>query len=37
MRFYFGDITGFGNYELLNSTMKGEVSDSDWMSKLGKQ
>jgi GWxTD domain-containing protein len=35
--FYFGDITGFGNYELLNSTMKGEVSDSDWMSKLGKQ
>jgi GWxTD domain-containing protein len=35
--FDFGDRTGFGNYELLNSTMKGEITQSDWMNELGKQ
>ena len=37
VNFYFGEITGFGNYELLNSTMRGETYDADWMSRLGKQ
>lgn len=32
--FVFGDLTGFGKYELLNSTKRGEYSDEDWQSRL---
>ncbi len=29
--FVFGDRTGFGSYELLHSTLVGEVKNQDWM------
>lgn len=32
--FIFGDITGFGNYELLHSTMRGEYKDENWMRRI---
>jgi GWxTD domain-containing protein len=32
--FYFGDVTGFGNYELLHSTKRGEVQDENWMRRI---
>lgn len=32
--FVFGDISGFGNYELLHSTKRGEVSDINYMQRL---
>ncbi len=32
--FVFGDLTGFGNYVLLNSTKRGEVSDANWKDRL---
>ena len=32
--FYFGDVTGYGNYELLNSTKRGEVRDDNWMRRI---
>lgn len=32
--FIFGDISGFGNYELLHSTKRGELQDSNWMRRL---
>lgn len=32
--FVFGDLTGFGKYELLHSTKRGEYSDSDWQNRL---
>lgn len=32
--FIFGDYTGFNNYELLHSTMRGEMQDPDWARKL---
>lgn len=35
--FIFGDITGFGNYELLNSTKRGEVRDDEWMRRISTQ
>ena len=34
VEYTFGDITGFGNYELLNSTKRGEVYDSGWRNRL---
>ena len=33
--FYFGDVTGFGNFELLHSTKRGEVRDDTWQRRLG--
>lgn len=32
--FVFGDISGFGNYELLNSNKRGEIQNDDWESRL---
>lgn len=32
--FIFGDITGFGNYQLLHSTKRGEVNDENWKHRL---
>ena len=34
VNFYFGDVTGFGNYELLHSTKRGEVNDANWMRRI---
>ncbi|MCX7876019.1 MAG: GWxTD domain-containing protein [Melioribacteraceae bacterium] len=34
VQFIFGDISGFGNYELLHSTKRGEVTDPDWERRL---
>ncbi len=32
--FIFGDVSGFGNYELLHSTKRGEVRDDNWQRRL---
>ncbi len=32
--FNFGDLTGFNNYQLLNSTKRGEIQDDNWMQEL---
>jgi GWxTD domain-containing protein len=32
--FYFGDLRGFGDYELLNSTKRDEVKDDTWQNRL---
>lgn len=32
--FIFGDVTGFGNFELLHSTKIGEMSDENWSARL---
>ncbi|TSA25754.1 MAG: GWxTD domain-containing protein [Ignavibacteriales bacterium] len=32
--FIFGDVTGFGNYELLHSTKRGEVKDENWIRRI---
>lgn len=32
--FIFGDLTGFGNYELLHSTKRGEVKDENYTERL---
>ena len=32
--FVFGDLDGFGNYELLHSTKRGEYFDENWESRL---
>ncbi len=32
--FDFGDLTGFSDYELLNSTARGEIQDSNWQNRL---
>lgn len=32
--FIFGDYTGFSNYVLLHSTMRGELQDPDWQRRL---
>ena len=34
IEYTFGDITGFGNYELLTSTKRGEVYDASWRNRL---
>jgi GWxTD domain-containing protein len=34
VEFVFGDITGFSNYRLLNSTKRGEVQDPNWKQRL---
>ncbi len=32
--FIFGDLTGFGSYELLHSTMRGEFKDENWVRRI---
>ncbi|MEW6196604.1 MAG: GWxTD domain-containing protein [Bacteroidota bacterium] len=32
--FIFADVTGFGNYELLHSTKRGDVRDENWMRRI---
>jgi GWxTD domain-containing protein len=32
--FIFGDLTGFGSYELLHSTMRGEFKDENWARRI---
>jgi GWxTD domain-containing protein len=32
--FVFGDLTGFGNFELLHSTKRDELHDENWMKRL---
>lgn len=34
VQFIFGDISGFGNYQLLHSTKRGEVNDPEWERRL---
>ncbi len=33
--FVFADLTGFSDYTLVNSTKRGEISDSNWQVKIG--
>ena len=33
VEFDFLDRNGFGNYELVNSTKRGEIRDDDWQSR----
>ncbi len=35
--FIFGDVTGFGNYELLHSTKRGEIRDDNWEMRISSQ
>ena len=35
--FIFGDVSGFGNYELLHSTKRGEIQDENWIRRLRSQ
>jgi len=37
VNFYFGDVTGFGNFELLHSTKRDEVKDENWMRRISSQ
>ena len=30
----FGDVSGYGNYELLNSTKRGELRDDNWERRI---
>ncbi len=32
--FVFADLTGFSRYTLVNSTMRGELRDDNWMSRI---
>jgi len=32
--FIFGDITGYNNYELINSTKRGEIRDDTWQRRI---
>ncbi len=32
--FMFGDLNGFSEYQLLNSTLRGELRDDNWMNRL---
>lgn len=32
--FIFGDVTGFGNYQLLHSTKRDEIKDENWKQRL---
>lgn len=32
--FIFGDVTGFGNYQLLHSTKREEIKDENWKQRL---
>ncbi|MCB0729841.1 MAG: GWxTD domain-containing protein [Ignavibacteriae bacterium] len=32
--FIFGDVTGFNYYQLLHSTMRGELQDPDWVRRI---
>jgi GWxTD domain-containing protein len=32
--FVFGDITGFADYELLHSTARGEIQDTNWQRRI---
>ena len=32
--FYFGDLTGFNNYQLLHSTKRGEMRDDYWQRRI---
>jgi GWxTD domain-containing protein len=32
--FIFGDVSGFSDYQLLHSTKRGEISDSNWESRI---
>jgi hypothetical protein len=32
--FIFGDVTGYGSYELLHSSKRGELSDDSWQRRI---
>lgn len=32
--FIFGDLSGYGNYELMTSTKRGEVVNENWMNRI---
>ncbi len=34
VRFVFGDITGFADYQLLHSTKRGELRDQYWERRI---
>jgi len=34
VEFDFADLTGFGDYQLLNSTKRGEMSDDNWQQRI---
>ncbi len=34
VEFYFGDLTGFNDYQLLHSTKRGELRDDNWQRRI---
>ncbi|MEI7812328.1 MAG: GWxTD domain-containing protein [Ignavibacteria bacterium] len=34
VEFIFGDVSGFGDYQLLHSTKRGELKDDNWLSRI---
>jgi len=32
--FVFGDVTGYNDYQLLNSTKRGEIRDDYWQRRI---
>jgi len=32
--FVFGDLTGFSDYTLLHSTLRGELRDDNWLRRI---
>ncbi len=34
VEFIFADLTGFNDYELISSTKRGEIQDSNWQSRI---
>lgn len=32
--FIFGDFSGYGNYELIHSTKRGEIQDPNWLNRI---
>lgn len=37
VQFVFGDLYGLGDYKLINSTLRGEIEDPNYLQSLGKQ
>lgn len=35
VKFIFGDVSGFGEYELMHSTHRNEIQDPNWRARIG--
>jgi GWxTD domain-containing protein len=35
VQFIFGDVSGFGEYELMHSTHRNEIHDPNWRARIG--